>query len=108
MPTITSVLITGANIGLGRESARQLALRDEVEKIYLAGRNPEKLYAARDSLEQETGRSIFETVILGHCHVNRRLPQRTASTPFQIAALALAHSLNASVRNRLNVGLLSK
>jgi NAD(P)-dependent dehydrogenase (short-subunit alcohol dehydrogenase family) len=64
MSVITSVLITGANIGLGRESARQLALRNEVEKIYLAGRNPEKLHAARDSLEQETGRSIFETVII--------------------------------------------
>jgi len=64
MSAITSILITGANVGLGRESARQLALRDEVERIYVAGRNPEKVYAARDSLEQETGRSIFETVIL--------------------------------------------
>ena len=41
----------------------------------------------------------------GHCHVNRRQPQRTASTPFQAAALALSHTLNASDRNRLNVGL---
>ena len=43
-----------------------------------------------------------------HCHVNRRWLQKTAWMPFQVAALALSHSSNASVRNRLNRDLLSK
>jgi len=34
---------------------------------------------------------------LEHCHVNLRQPQWAASTPFQAAALALSHTLNASV-----------
>ena len=29
----------------------------------------------------------------GHCHVNRGGPQKTAWIPFQVAALALAHTL---------------
>ena len=41
----------------------------------------------------------------GHCHVNRVGPQRPAWIPFQAAALALSHTLNASFRNRLNVNL---
>ena len=44
----------------------------------------------------------------GHCHVNRVGPQRPAWIPFQAAALALSHTLNASFRNRLNVNLLRK
>ncbi len=43
-----------------------------------------------------------------HCHVNRVGPQRPAWIPFQAAALALSHRLNASFRNRLNVSLLHK
>ena len=34
--------------------------------------------------------------------------QRTASTPIQVAALALSHTSKALVRNLLKVGLLSK
>jgi len=64
MKPIQSVLITGANAGLGREAARQLALRDDVTKIYLACRNPSKAEAAKTSLEAETGRHIFETVLV--------------------------------------------
>ena len=44
----------------------------------------------------------------GHCHANRVGPQRPAWIPFQAAALALSHTLNASFRNRLNVSLLHK
>ena len=43
-----------------------------------------------------------------HCHVNRVGPKRPAWIPFQAAALALSHRLNASFRNRLNVNLLHK
>ncbi|NQU52867.1 MAG: SDR family NAD(P)-dependent oxidoreductase [Bacteroidetes bacterium] len=59
-----SILITGANGGLGKESARQLALIDGTEKIYLACRNLSKAEEAKQSLEKSTGRTIFEIVIM--------------------------------------------
>ena len=37
-----TILITGANGGLGKDAARQLALLDGTEKIYLACRNEAK------------------------------------------------------------------
>ncbi len=58
------ILITGANGGLGKESARQLAMINETEKIYLACRNPIKAQEAKESLEKSTGRSIFEIIIM--------------------------------------------
>lgn len=58
------VLITGANAGLGKDAARQLALKKETKKIYLACRNPEKAAAAKADLEKITGRKIFEIMIL--------------------------------------------
>lgn len=64
MKNIQSIMITGANAGLGLESARQLALQKGVEKIYLACRNKEKALAAKAQLEAETGRSIFEIVLM--------------------------------------------
>ena len=59
-----SILITGANGGIGKDTARQLALIKETEKIYLACRNEDKAKAAKQSLEEATGRSIFEIVIM--------------------------------------------
>ncbi|MBE1285140.1 MAG: SDR family NAD(P)-dependent oxidoreductase [Rhodobacteraceae bacterium] len=64
MNQIQSVLITGANAGLGREAARQLALKKGIAKIYLACRNPNKAEAAKAALENETGRKIFEVVLM--------------------------------------------
>jgi NAD(P)-dependent dehydrogenase (short-subunit alcohol dehydrogenase family) len=58
------VLITGANAGLGKESARQLAMLDGTEKIYLACRNLTKAREAKESLEKSTKKSIFEIVIM--------------------------------------------
>ena len=52
--------------------------------------------------------SLDKQILTGHCHVNRIGPQRPAGIPFQAAALALSHTLNASFRNRLNVSLLHK
>ena len=46
--------------------------------------------------------------LIGPCHGNRVGPQRPAWIPFQAAALALSHPLNASFRNSLNVSLLHK
>ena len=61
---IKSALITGANGGLGKECARQLALQDETTKIYLACRNEEKAKAAKLSLEESTGKSVFEIILM--------------------------------------------
>jgi NAD(P)-dependent dehydrogenase (short-subunit alcohol dehydrogenase family) len=58
------ILITGASGGLGKESARQLALIKGTEKIYLACRNLIKAQEAKQSLEKSTRKSIFEIVIM--------------------------------------------
>ena len=59
-----TILITGANAGLGKEAARQLALKKETQKIYLACRSEVKARIAKEELEKQTGRSIFEVVIV--------------------------------------------
>lgn len=59
-----SILITGANVGLGKEAARQLALVNETEKIYLACRNRQKAEEAKQDLESLTRRSIFEVILM--------------------------------------------
>lgn len=58
------ILITGANGGLGKDTARQLALIKETEKVYLACRSQAKALEAKQSLEKATGRSIFEIVLM--------------------------------------------
>jgi NAD(P)-dependent dehydrogenase (short-subunit alcohol dehydrogenase family) len=58
-----SVLITGANIGLGKETARQLALKRETKKVILFCRNQVKAEAAKKDLEAETEKKIFEIII---------------------------------------------
>jgi NAD(P)-dependent dehydrogenase (short-subunit alcohol dehydrogenase family) len=57
-----SILITGANIGLGKETARQLALKKETKKVILFCRNQSKAEAAKLDLEEQTGKKIFEIV----------------------------------------------
>ena len=64
------IMITGANAGLGKDTARQLALLKETEKIYLACRSKEKAEAAKLELEKSTGRSIFEIVVLDVSNVD--------------------------------------
>ena len=59
-----TVLITGANAGIGKDVARQLALRPEIARIYLACRNRDRATAAKAELEAETGRRIFDIVLM--------------------------------------------
>src|SRR3954452_7214813 len=47
-----SALITGANTGLGKALARQLALREDFDRIYLGCRNPAKAELAKTELPQ--------------------------------------------------------
>jgi NAD(P)-dependent dehydrogenase (short-subunit alcohol dehydrogenase family) len=59
-----TALITGANAGIGKEIARQLAVGGEFSRVYLACRNNDKALAAKQDLEQITGKSIFDIVIM--------------------------------------------
>ena len=60
----TTVLITGANAGIGKDVARQLALRPDVARIYLACRNPDRAATAKSELEAKTGRAIFDVIVM--------------------------------------------
>jgi NAD(P)-dependent dehydrogenase (short-subunit alcohol dehydrogenase family) len=59
-----TVLITGANAGIGKDVARQLALRPEMARIYLACRNKDRATTAKAELEAATGRSIFDIILM--------------------------------------------
>ncbi|WP_328458167.1 SDR family NAD(P)-dependent oxidoreductase [Amycolatopsis sp. NBC_00438] len=61
---VRTVLITGANAGIGKDVARQLALRPEMARIYLACRNRDRASEAKAELEAKTGRNIFEIVLM--------------------------------------------
>ncbi|WP_216894191.1 SDR family NAD(P)-dependent oxidoreductase [Nocardia alni] len=57
-------LVTGANAGIGKDVARQLALRPEMARIYLACRNEDRATTAKAELEAATGRRIFDIVVV--------------------------------------------
>jgi NAD(P)-dependent dehydrogenase (short-subunit alcohol dehydrogenase family) len=59
-----TVLITGANAGIGKDVARQLALRPEMARIYLGCRNRDRATTAKAELEAKTGRRIFDIVLM--------------------------------------------
>lgn len=59
-----TIMITGANSGLGKDAARQLAMLENTEKIYLACRNPQKAEQAKKELIDVTGKDIFEIIIM--------------------------------------------
>src|SRR5271157_4946700 len=59
-----TVLITGANVGIGKDVARRLALRPEIARIYLACRNQDRARTAKAELESVTGRHIFDIILM--------------------------------------------
>src|SRR5271167_2242995 len=59
-----TALITGANVGIGKDVARQLALRPEFARIYLACRNQDRATQAKADLEAVTGRHIFDVILM--------------------------------------------
>ena len=63
-PRGKTVLITGANVGIGKEVARQLALRPDFGRIYLACRNQDRAAQARADLVAATGRNIFDVILM--------------------------------------------
>ena len=63
-PEGKSVLITGANNGLGKDVARQLASLGEFGTIYLACRNESKALAAKAELQQVPRKADFEIVLM--------------------------------------------
>lgn len=59
-----TALITGANAGIGKELARQLAESERYERIHLACRDRSKAEAAQADLEAKTGKDVFEIVLV--------------------------------------------
>ena len=57
-------LITGANVGIGKEVARQLALSRQYRLILLGCRNRAKADLAHQELRAATGQSIFSVLNL--------------------------------------------
>lgn len=91
---VKSVLITGANAGLGREVARQLAGHDDIGRVVLACRNGAKAEAARAELAASTGRSIYDVVVL----------DTTDIASVRSAATSLSEPVDAVVMNAGGVG----
>ena len=73
-----TVIVTGANTGLGYETVRQLLLKNA--KVYLAARSLSKSEEAAAALEKETGHKPLQLQInLGDLHSVERAAQEFLS-----------------------------
>ncbi|MGB8403125.1 MAG: hypothetical protein WCE30_03500 [Mycobacterium sp.] len=85
-------LITGANAGLGKDAARQLALFDDVGTIFLACRNEIKARAAQADLQRSTGRPTALRVFMQHV-MPRLGPIFGISHPLEVGTKRLVDGL---------------
>jgi len=83
-----------AQDAVGKELARQLALREDFDRIYLGCRNPAKAERAKSELQQVTGQSIFEVVII----------DLSDMASVRAAVAAITRPLNAVVMNAGGTG----
>ncbi|MFD2166093.1 SDR family NAD(P)-dependent oxidoreductase [Thalassotalea euphylliae] len=67
---IKSIFITGANAGLGKEAAKQLAMEPGIKKVYLGCRNLDKAKSALIELQNTTGKDIFEIINIDVSNLN--------------------------------------
>ena len=63
-PASRVAMITGANVGIGKEVARQLALSGQYGKIILACRNRSKADLAKKELQTAIGQAIFTVTVM--------------------------------------------
>ncbi|KAF6762246.1 hypothetical protein DFP72DRAFT_1041624 [Ephemerocybe angulata] len=79
-------IVTGANSGVGRETAKALLNRDA--KVYFAARNKEKVETAILELKEETGREgIFLPLDLADLHSVKRAAQEYQSKETELHML---------------------
>lgn len=83
-----TILITGANSGIGKDAARQFGLKTETEKVYLGCRNQSRAEAAKKQLEEATGRSIFEILLIDVSDLDS-VRKAVASLPEPVEALIM-------------------
>ncbi len=89
-----NILITGANAGLGKESARQIALLKSTERVYLGCRNRQKAEIAKAELEESTGRRIFEILQIDLMDMNS----------VRLAVTSLSTSIDGLIMNAGGIG----
>jgi NAD(P)-dependent dehydrogenase (short-subunit alcohol dehydrogenase family) len=98
---IKTVLVTGANAGIGKEVARQVAVIPGTQKIYLGCRNIEKGETAKKELESVTGKKIFSVYKIDLSETNS-LKEAAANIPEPIDALfMIAGGLGGKTPGRL-------
>ena len=59
MRLIKDIMITGANRGIGKETARQVVVLSGIPKVYLACRKLKSAEEVKASVEQSTGKKLF-------------------------------------------------
>ena len=59
-----TILVTGANAGIGLAASRLVALKDSTTKVILGCRSEERAVEAKAQLERQTGKQIFEVLLI--------------------------------------------